>query len=153
MRTVGIRGLLGQVYTIEHGVLARDDANGLIALAGATAGFYYLIAHVNYLTESATCELKVYKSKAKFKNKPERPYQSTTFNVKNWYDAGGISTFSDFDTWFSDDVTKTNGNNEQRRAVDMLKTFTGSSDFEVRNNILNTADYTAFTNTTIQNAD
>lgn len=161
MAVIGIRGLVGQVYTIEDGVLNKDDSGALIPLSGSTSGFYYIMAHVNYLTESAACELKVYKSKAKFKNKPGRPYQIINFTVKNQdittEDAVTreitTTTYKDFDTWFADDVTKTASKNEQRRAVEMLKTFTGSSEFEIRNNITNICNCTTFIDTTITNAD
>lgn len=149
MRTTGIRGLLGQVYTVENGVLELDDSNAVIPLSGVTNGFYYVMASINYLTETATCELKIYKSKGKFQAKPSNPYQVIIFNVSNHYDPEtGLSTFADFDTYFADTVTKVSGKNEQRSAVDMINTFTGSSDFEVRNGIMNTANYTSLTSTT-----
>lgn len=149
MRVDGIRGLLGQVYTVEDGVLSRDDSNNLIPLSGSTSGFYYISCCINYLQEMATCELKIYKSKSRFRTKPQRPYQIIVFSVKNHYNEEGILEFSDFDTYFSDSVTKSAGTNEQRKAIEMLKTFTGSSDFEIRNNIENTGNYASLTDSTM----
>lgn len=159
LRTAGIRGLVGQVYTVEDGALALDDSNALIPLTRAANGFYYIMVHINYLTQVANCELKIYESKAKFKRRPSRPYHIVNFRISNQYDETGTLTFADFDTWFSDDATRPATKNEQRRAVEMLKTFTGSSEFEIRNGIVdqdgfsNIPNCTTFTDSTILNAD
>jgi len=160
MKVVGIKGLKGIIYQMENGSIELDDL-GAPVVRSATNGFYIITSYLDYVQEKGVFVVNGYKNKAAFKRAPINPYHSFTFTIKNTAartvtlpeGITEVPAYTDFDTWFSTDITELTNKSEQKQSLLMLASFTGSSDFELRNSINNIINFSTMTTSTTQAGD
>ena len=147
---LGKKGIAGPIFALSStGAFQTDLDDNLPIFAKNRAGelltgFYSVKAIVDDVNFTARIEINGYApfkragkkltGKQNFLLNPNAPTYSFSYSISNADQivdgSGAITTPGKYDTFFAKDVVKTAGNCEQWKAIDLILSFNGTSQFQ-----------------------